>query len=243
MTTMNIVISLGREVKNMRLDLRSTEGNDIQLNLEKDSFINCHEFTMDFILSLYNSRLFIQKMNSQFIYEDMKTLYDDLYGVTGKGVKGICDMYIDLIKKGAETFEKTNMNEKIQSCSLILFAVSGKYCVAHSMIALNPNEWIGANNISSLGLNGSTDLSGGILAYGDMSERCYSNGDQSQGKQPQGGWLCREDAATKIEKYEMHYCMPNEKVDMYAIPLFDKRYPILFNLVSSAGGDGCCRIV
>lgn len=238
MTTMIGVISLGREVKNMQLNLRSTEGNVIRLNLKKDSFINCHQFTMDFILSLYNSGLFVQEMNSQFIYEDMKTLYDDLYGPTGKNEDGIRNMYIDLIKKGAETFEKTNMNEKIQSCSLILFVDPGNGSVAHSMIALNPNEWIGANNISSLGPNGSRDLSGGISAYEDMSERCYSNGEQ-----PQGGWLCHEDAVTREKKYVMHYCTQDVEVDMYAIPLFDERYPILFNLVPSAGGDGCCLIV
>lgn len=238
MTKMNGVISLGREVKNMRLNLRSTEGNVIRLNLKEDNFINCHQFTMDFILSLYNSGLFVEEMSSQFIYEDMKTLYDDLYGPTGKNEDGIRKMYIDLIKKGAETFEKTNINEKIQSCSLILFADPENGSVSHSMIALNPNEWFGANNISSLGPNDSGDLSGGFLEYKNMSERCYSNG-----KKPQGGWLCHEDAATGEKEYVMHYCTQNAEVVMYATPLFDERYPILFNLVSSAGGDGCCRIV
>lgn len=209
------------------------------LNLQGDRFNNCHQFTMDFILSLFNSELYPQDLDPQFMVTDLQTIYNNRKSMN-EGEEGIRNLYYNMINNGATPFDKSDMNAVIQSCSLIIFVGSKDHRIGHSMIALNSNEWIGANNICSLGPRGSVKLSEDIQGYTDMSERYFVGGNGVETSQVQGGWQCNRDT----ERYEIHYCTLDVEAVMFAVPLFAPGNSTSFDLsyYNQSGDNGCCLI-
>jgi len=123
-------------------------------------------------------------------------------GLTATGTD-IPAIYLNMIADHqAQLFTLENYTN-VPAGSLIIFYV---YRIQHSMIKIENDTWIGANNINSLGLDNAlpsitTKLAGGntgIYSYSNMSLRTYKHATT-------GGWDKKNMRSLTDDTYEMYY--------------------------------------
>lgn len=214
----------------MHLNIQTAERRIFQLTLQQESYNNCHQFTSNFIVSLYE--YFDEQMGKDFSREIFQDTYEKTWGFGPESTEALRKLYKGFIERGMViSFDKDQIASAIRTCSLILFVPQGGVEVSHSMIALSKDDWIGANNVNSLGEKEAMDLSGGVKEYNNMENRMFT----VDGNMPRGGW----DASN----HKMRYLgLGTPIMDTYALPLLVPDY-LTFQMVPEVHGGCCCEIV
>lgn len=159
-----------------------------------DDYTYCHDFTKAVILGINNNG----QLNPQLapfigqlsLASDNNTILPVYAAMMGAAA-------------GAQTFDQTTVNV-VQAPGLILFSagpinLATGQNVQHSMIAVGPNVWQGANNINSLG---AADT--GVCAYHNMDTRMHNH--MVTGGWANDGLMCAFiDPQNAGKRYTMYY--------------------------------------
>lgn len=170
-----------------------------------DSYNNCHTYTADYIL---------EKSGDGILKNAVETIRGDRKDNINT------DRYWDCLNGIGKTPFDLGSYNSVPDESLILFTFGNKLC--HSMIKHADDTWSGANNISSLGIEGAETVNGGheigVERYRHMRDRIWK-------EKKQGGW------GSEQKMYSIY----GDKYEMYYIPLQQQK--------DEEHKEGCCNLL
>lgn len=169
--------------------------NSFSVDISANEFSNCHFFSLTTIQALLKE--YPDNVSSSISQETKKLLKVD-----PNNPKDIEKLYIEIYKSGKMTSLFQNNCALAPAISLILFldiSPEKELFLQHSMLIRDADEWIGANNINSLGVpDQAYPLSGpgasptDVWGYPNMSQRTHFYGKR-------GGWK-NNDMVSIIDK-------------------------------------------
>ena len=153
--------------------------NNIQVNTASNSYSNCHQFTRDVIVAISNT---YREVMCPILTQYLNTAFPTALDTATLG-----GAYLNMIQRGEASLFNLADYHHVPDASLIIFVnVQG---VAHSMIKIQNDTWIGANNLGSLSNVGANTYPiplanthpADVREYPNMTNRNYTHNTS-------GGW-------------------------------------------------------
>ena len=163
----------------------------IRIQLSQDEYTNCHQFTLETIQALVNNSF-------ERLSETIGPYIKDIINTSSLDPNQLRTLYTRMSQDAQATILKQNNCANIDGIQLVLFMDLGG-TLQHSMLIIQRNIWIGANNLFSLGAGDEK-----IQVYYDMSNRTHVDGKR-------GGWNRDGFMSSILNKGEQSYnlhCIP-----------------------------------